>query len=95
MGVPHKHAEIIKAWADGADIEKQNRDGTWIDMNRSWPWYEDWVYRIKPQPKPDMIAYPLTATSYEGNEKLLWFVKNKLKLTFDGESGVLKKAEVL
>lgn len=45
--------------------------------------------------KPDTVVYPSVAISYEGNEKLQWYIKDKLKLTFDGETGELKAAEVL
>lgn len=46
---PHKHAELIKAWADGAEIEMKN--GTlWTDCvqpnNPSWS--NSVEYRIKP-----------------------------------------------
>ena len=44
---PRKHSELIKAWADGADIE-------WYDqVTKKWesisgpPWWEDAKYRIK------------------------------------------------
>ena len=62
MKTPHKHAELIKAWADGAEIEKQdNYQGEWfIDYKPDWNEYDykpDWdeydYYRIKPEPKPD------------------------------------------
>ena len=48
--VPHKHAECIKAWADGATIE------TWLKVDSEWQvienplWLEHRQYRIKPQP---------------------------------------------
>lgn len=48
---PHKHAEVIKAWADGAEIE-------FFDFyKRAWAtcssplWCEKLEYRIKPSPK--------------------------------------------
>ena len=49
---PHKHAELITAWADGADIEYQVPNSAkpgckWI--NTPMPlWVIDTVYRIKP-----------------------------------------------
>lgn len=49
---PHKHAEVIKAWADGAEIECRcpvNNTG-WLLTNVP-AWYEDYEYRVKPQPK--------------------------------------------
>ena len=46
---PHKHADVIHAWADGAEIEgRRNADGEWLrDSNPGW--YIDWQYRIKPR----------------------------------------------
>ena len=45
---PHKHAELIKVWADGADIQLfRTYDNMWEDITRP-----DWSaskYRIKPQ----------------------------------------------
>lgn len=54
---PHKHAELIKAWADGAEIEyrywigkRLNNVGTltpWFKFEETL-WLEDYEYRIKP-----------------------------------------------
>lgn len=52
MNKPHKHAEVIKAWADGAEIECRcpvNNSG-WSPTNAPY-WFEDYEYRVKPQPK--------------------------------------------
>ena len=46
---PHKHAEIIKAWADGADIQVYHID-KWMDVTCP-VWLEAYKYRIKPEPK--------------------------------------------
>ena len=93
MNKPHKHAELIKAWADGADIEIKFYEG-WRDC-RPIDWNENAEFRIKPQPKPDQVVYPQSATSWDENQKHQWFIGGRLKLTFDGETGKLKKAEVL
>ena len=100
MKTPHKHAEIIKAWADGAEIEIYD-DGTW---KKAWNpnWYEACVYRIKPEPKLDVVLYsfahPLT-TNNLGNVSNAYPLPEtwepNLRLTFDGETGKLKKAEVI
>jgi hypothetical protein len=53
--IPHKHAEVIKAWADGAVIEgKHPDDDKWILClpSSSPQWYLHWEYRVKPIPKP-------------------------------------------
>ncbi len=50
MNKPHKHAEVIKAWADGAEIEVRYDSGSkWATCNPPY-WYVDEEYRIKPQP---------------------------------------------
>ena len=108
---PHKHAELIKAWADGAIIQYKVRSGVWSDVYDNTPTWGDWEeYRIKPEPKPDVITYahvigvckhrrPEVVCSSSNN----WNVDSKpsytqmanVKFTFDGETGKLKKAEVI
>jgi hypothetical protein len=41
----HKHADAIKAWADGAQIEHLSLDGTWVLCNGPL-WNEFTEYRI-------------------------------------------------
>lgn len=48
MGKPHKHADLIKAWADGAEIQCHCEDYGWIDTSYPW-WWADIDYRIKPK----------------------------------------------
>ncbi len=45
----HKHAELIKAWADGADIEGF-WSGNWQECKNP-TWWEENEYRIKPERK--------------------------------------------
>jgi hypothetical protein len=46
---PHVHAELIKAWADGADIEYYSNINGDIWINTPNPdWYKGTKYRIKP-----------------------------------------------
>ena len=91
MKKPHKHAELIKAWADGAEIQVLV-DNEWIEASRP-TWLEGWRYRIKPEPKPDFEIFyfykngELLSASYENKEP-------NLKLIFTSE-GKLKDAEVL
>jgi len=48
MNVPHKHAEIIKAWAEGYAIEAYNPErDTWISVAEPG-WFNDIEYRVKP-----------------------------------------------
>jgi len=49
---PHVHAEVIKAWADGAEIEYRNTSNDmWRDILGNSPAWHSYVqYRAKPQP---------------------------------------------
>jgi hypothetical protein len=95
----HKHAELIKAWADGAKIQVCyiESDGSIYWSNRENPaWDTDRDYRIKPEPKPDWgkLVRIETHNLYRGS----WAEDHhnaNLRLTFDGETNKLKSAEVL
>lgn len=77
--VPHKHAALIKAWADGALIEWR-WIGEWHPCATP-AWSVDSEYRIKPEPNPD---YLVSAYGYTKD------VLDKVMLLFDGETGKLK-----
>jgi hypothetical protein len=96
----HKHAELIHAWADGAEIQIKTvyYDKVWLDdLNPSWGEHSE--YRIKPEPKPDVIDYACVTKHAINNfmPNIEWTVKKwaNLKLIFDGETGKLKSAEVV
>lgn len=93
MKQPHKHAEIIKAWADGAEIEVWNVDAEQWEFNRSPLWVLGCRYRIKPEPKPDVVD--VVRLSYSAFVHIDYDDPANIRLTFDGETGKLKKAEVL
>ena len=92
---PHKHAELIKAWADGAKIEMKWSEHTW--NAQEYPqWYPENEYRIKPEPKPDVVEKYFFSGEYgRVSGQLCSTNEANLKLTFDGETGELKSAEVL
>jgi hypothetical protein len=103
---PRKHAELIKAWADGATIERlwndyNGRVSSWlIDNEPDWSEFEE--YRIKPEPKPDvfknfmLVSHPLAGLKFSDvtglprKEGEQW-----IRVYIDGETGELKSAEVL
>lgn len=99
---PHKHAAVIKAWVDGASIQTRCKPilFDWIDV--SCPrWLPSWEYRIKPEPKPDVVKYgALTIRNDYVYVDICFsdtnaYVGNNLKLTFDGETGQLKAVSLL
>ena len=91
---PHKHAELIKAWADGAEIEFKSRPEMAWETYDCPSWYDYYEYRIKPEPKPDVV-YLYLAKSDGWLYKKLETEWANLRLTFDSETGELKSAEVL
>ena len=63
MNKPHKHAELIKQWADGAQIERYfEATDEWVH-HKTPAWSESSVYRVKPKVKwtPE---YTLIASEY-------------------------------
>jgi hypothetical protein len=89
----HKHADLIHAWADGAQIQckQHGYDDRWADVG-----YPNWEhphceYRIAP--KPDVVVF------VPAGDPRLYRSKQRdgdnLRLTFDGETGELKAAEVI
>lgn len=102
---PHKHAEVIKAWADGAEIEIRMEEGWYTVYDPIWNSND--TFRIKPEPNPDFVAvgileldvFPLNLrklasyhTKFRVSER---WEKDNVRVTFDGETGKLKSAEVL
>ena len=55
----HKWHKEIKAWADGAEIERRkvSAEISWESFNGHWATGFDWEYRIKPQPKEPQYLY--------------------------------------
>lgn len=51
MGTPHKYATVIKAWADGAEIEcrAEGSNDKWLPIPDPH-WTQATEYRIKPEP---------------------------------------------
>ena len=89
----HKHADLIHAWADGAQIQckQHGYENCWADVG-----YPNWenpycVYRIKPEPKPDVVQTCEVSISFAS------FTSGypTVQFTFDCETGKLKAAVVL
>jgi len=87
----HKHADLIHAWADGAQIQWKDRDEQWHDMGEPL-WSEKHEYRIKPESKSDYVRY-LEMPMFWGYVERR--PESNMKVVFDRETGDLKSAEVL
>lgn len=55
MNKPHKYAEVIKAWADGKDVQYKHEDEEkwtdYVDGNGLGFQHPNFLWRIKPEPK--------------------------------------------
>lgn len=97
---PHKWAKEIKAWADGAQIERRYEDylgwQTWGPcLYPSWNTVSTVEYRIKPEKKPDVVL-----TRHISKRHIVDIVSNttdapNVQYTFDGETGKLKAVQLL
>jgi hypothetical protein len=93
---PHRNAVVIKAFVDGIECE-------WFDVNnKEWYLIRDlkefyWsdVVRIKPEPKEDIEETVLASYGVDGLVIFNRAIPRNLKITFDGETGELKSAEVI
>lgn len=85
MKQPHKHAEVLRAIADGKKVQHNAfmRSSDWYGASKhcnpiSHPELE---WRVKPEPKPDVVN--------------MYDLRLRIRLTFDGDTCKLKNAEVL
>ncbi len=105
MNKPHKHCELIKAWADGAKIESRfcNDDEWAFDEYPNFYSHGNWEYRTKPEPKPDYVVYCVIQMQMGAPRVVAYGSKHinsdktgvALKITLDGESESIKDAEVV
>ena len=56
MTTRHKHADVIIAWANGAQVEfRSHLSGGW-EASSAPSWFEDYEYRVKPPAKKYRVA---------------------------------------
>lgn len=107
----HKHHDCIVAWAKGETIEILTKFGHgWQEVNGTPLWGEHYEYRIKPDPKPDVIRYarasaddvepiPVPKQWSDAKSSTWWSVRkagsDNVRAIFDGETGKLKAVELL
>ena len=103
MKTPHKHAELIKQWADGAVIQRYNKTlQQWRDCDYTMlNWNPLVEFRVKPEPKPDVVVYQTLVLLPERQRVISYietthrFPTDNVMFIFDGETGKLKDAQVL
>ncbi len=88
MNKPHKHAELIKAWADGCEAEyRTNTTSAWR-VAKNPDWSVDCEWRIKPHPKADIVFVQNYMVDAQG-------VERRLEQRYSGETGELISSRVL
>jgi len=86
----HKHAELIKKWADGAEIQVKYAD--WEDTENP-SWNKEFEYRIKPEEKSDFAVSANVVFKLGLNGDYLEFSKtgkHNIEFVFDGTTQKLK-----
>ena len=105
MKKPHKHAELIKQWADGAQIEYYcNRTEKWQYVEHP-VWTDRTAYRVKPEVKPDRFLYGriseldevMRAGRHPADMALVSVARtySDVEYTFDGNTGKLKSIKMI
>lgn len=108
---PHKHAELIKAWADGAEIQFRYRNNNlpiWSDIANP-TWKDECEYRVKAK-EPivryacasyiDYDAYSTEGSLHNLEETKTHWTKNSnctdnIKATFCPDTGKLLSVEMI
>lgn len=88
MSKAHKHAELIKAWADGAEIEFYDtrfKEPCWKACGDPPWWQDEVIYRVKP------VFHTVLMDVTMGQP----FPKNTIRLVFDSKTGKLEAVELL
>jgi hypothetical protein len=88
----HRHAELIHAWVNGAEIQWKTINGKWLDI-KSPRWNAD-EYRVKPK-MDDTWYYIIRDHQIIQSKYADSRVDADLRIVFDGETGKPKSAEVL
>lgn len=105
---PHVHAEVIIAWAMGAQIQYSFDGIKWEDCTGNPSFSVDNYYRVKPKPPKNIelyanaemckginLSYAVSANELLGNFSTGFITTDNLKLTFCGVTGKLLLAEVV
>jgi len=93
MNKKRKHADVIIAWANGADIEyRSETDDAWYEAVGTPNWYYDVDYRVK---QNDVIRYAIACQDslVACNEDR--GLTDNLAIRFDGKTGKIKSVEIL
>jgi len=99
MKQKHIYAEVIKAWADGAEVQfrrKNDANFVWTDIARPTWQIECYEYRVKPEPRPDVVIEECLFLNGNCTITRNGTGRNKVRYIFDAENGYkLKSVEIV
>ena len=93
----HKHAEVLRAIADGKTVQRRYPNDDWVDYVAKWhcsilDCSETVEWRVKPEPKPDVVKY-LTVSKVMGLSHQ--DLSSNVVAIFCGDTGRLKSLELI
>jgi len=88
--IPHKHAEVIKAWADGETVETLLGNDSWVIVYNP-NFTAEYEYRVKPKETVRFLEVRLDCSSCPTPSI---YPNDNIKITFDTE-GKLLTADVI
>jgi hypothetical protein len=96
MPTPRPHYKERIAHAEGHEIEVRVGEWDLWTLDSDPEWFDNWEYRVKDANRKPDVVQTAHATLDVMNE-LYFLDRNEpnLRLTFDGETGTLKSAEVI
>lgn len=80
MNQPHKHKDMIIAWANGEQIEFRIPSETdeWKYVSMPF-WLEDVEYRVKPEPKERVHSFRIGVGAYDDGSIYTFTVDNEVE----------------
>jgi len=102
---PHIHRDFIVQWANGCTIEQYVVDTWYEDAQPTW--LKNRIYRVKPQPKPNIVMYANIHESVSSRDvdslaySLCGYFNEQqvkgdnIKAVYSGETGALLSVELI
>lgn len=92
----HKHADVLIAIAEGKEFQFLGGNNVWMAPFDANPIRnEAWDWRIKPEPKEDIVRYIFADITYGYSDDEIRPDSANISITFDGETGNVKSVELL
>jgi hypothetical protein len=95
----HKHAEVLRAIADGKEVEFWIPEGKWLTAlyptQKNPITYPELEWRIKPEPKPPIVLNEHLYLSLTGKPTFQLLYQPNIRFTFDPNTKLPIKVELI